>query len=255
MGTRTHGRHRLDRRDSRTPQAVDRRRPARLAAWVATGSAPAILAFTGGAIASAQPAPAHLTADIGPHHIVDDDAGTRTGPGSRALPDRPLPTFDPSTLHAPAPTAPVRPITAPPDTVRIGDITAPAPQWLPPEQTEQVNTAAATGEAQIATAGDAVGLDSARSDRVAATTIAGAATGAAVATATVGAPLAVAGGVVGGVAGLVAGVPFLPAGLVVGPPVGAAIGAAATAAPFAAAGAAIGGGVGLAQGLAEPAHP
>lgn len=241
MSTRTHGRHRAPQRRSR------------MVTWVAAGSAPAVLAFAGAGIASAASDTGHRYDAARPVADHADADAKRVGPGTRPLPQgRSLQPVDFGALHAPTPAAPVRPITPPADTVRIGDVQAPTPQWLPAEQTDQLNDAAAGAEAQIATFGDSVGLDPARSDRVAAATVAGAATGAAVATGTVGAPLAAAGGVVGGVAGLVAGVPFLPAGLVAGPVAGAAIGAAVTAAPFTAIGAGVGAGVGLAQGLAEP---
>ncbi|MDL9947589.1 hypothetical protein QSJ19_18780 [Gordonia sp. ABSL11-1] len=245
MSTRTHGRHRAPHRRSR------------MVTWVAAGSAPAVLTFAGADIASAASDTGHSYDAARPVADHADADAKRVGPGTRPLPrGRSLQPVDFGALHGPTPAAPVRSITPPADTVRIGDVQAPTPQWLPAEQTDQVNDAAAGAEAQIATFGDSVGLDPARSDRVAAATVAGAATGAAVATGTVGAPLAAAagvvGGVVGGVAGLVAGVPFLPAGLVAGPVAGAATGAAVTAAPFTAIGAGVGAGVGLAQGLAEP---
>uniref|UniRef100_UPI003D89FCBA hypothetical protein n=1 Tax=Gordonia sp. B7-2 TaxID=3420932 RepID=UPI003D89FCBA len=237
------------RRNSRRGRhrAPERRR---WAGWVAAGSAPAVLAFAGAGLASAETtAPARHPA------VTVHQSGDRTGPGVRALPrSAPLPRLDPAKFRAPQRTQPVRPIVAPRGTVRIGDLQAPTPNWMNSQQRSQVNNAAADAEAQVATAADSVGLPAARSDRVAAAVVGDSAAGAAIATATVGAPLAAAGALVGGVAGLIVGVPFLPAGLVAGPIAGAAIGAAATAAPFTALGAGIGAGVGLARGLAEPPH-
>ncbi|GAC66485.1 hypothetical protein [Gordonia soli] len=220
----------------------------RTSALVAAGSVPVMMAFAGAGLASAATGPETPAAQQQP-------TGDRHGAGTRTAPKAgPLAAVDPGKLHAPRPVAPVKPIQAPTGQVRIGEVQAPTPQWLPPQQTKQVNDAAAQAEAQVATFGESVGLDPSRADRVAETTVGDAAVGAAIATGTVGAPLAAAGALVGGVAGLVAGVPFLPAGLVVGPPVGAAIGAAVTAAPFTALGAGVGAGVGAARGLAEPPH-
>jgi hypothetical protein len=152
--------------------------------------------------------------------------------------------------------AAVQPVTPPaPATVRVGDLELSAPDWLSMQQTQQINDAAAGAEAQVASAGEARGLDPARAHRVASDTVGDSVRGAAIATVTVGAPLATAGGLVGGVAGLIAGVPFLPIGLAIGPVVGAVIGAAVTAAPVTAIGAGIGAGVGVARGLTEaPQH-
>ncbi|HEY1840907.1 MAG TPA: hypothetical protein VGG53_11910 [Mycobacterium sp.] len=175
--------------------------------------------------------------------------------GYRAIPQdqsEPAPPVDFQTLHAPAPTAPVKPIAPPPRTVRFGDYTAPAPNFVPDNVLNGANTTAANAEAGFATACNSVGIDPSRSDKIAGGAIAGAAIGAAAA----GIPAAVAGGVVGGVVGGIIGqVGWV--GLVTGPPtiaagaaIGAAVGAAAAGIPAAVVGGAVGGVVGGAVGSA-----
>lgn len=169
-------------------------------------------------------------------------------------------------LHLPAPVPAVAPIAPPPDTIRIGQWQAPSPPWVPPEVRDTINGAAATAEAQVATALDSVGIPAGRSDRVSGATLAGAGLGGAAGAAAAGVPAAAAGAVVGGlIGGTVGGIAGAALGTVVPVPVigtvtsgvaGTAIGAAAGAAagaaiagiPVAVAGALAGGTVGAGFG-------
>ncbi|MFC8044583.1 hypothetical protein [Nocardia sp. NPDC057353] len=169
--------------------------------------------------------------------------------GARALPDygylSPI-----ENLHGPAPAQPVPPITPPPGVLRFGDVQVESPEWLPREQAIQINDAAASQEAGLATFFDSVGMERTRSDRVASQTVGSAAVGAA-AGAAFAAPFGVVGAAAGGTIGALVGVPFMPIGLAA-VPLGAAYGAGLMVAPLAAIGAGLGAGVGVVQGLAAP---
>ncbi|MBF6330533.1 hypothetical protein [Nocardia transvalensis] len=172
----------------------------------------------------------------------------------RPVPTGPLAPIDPAALHPPVPAPAVAPIQAPDNTIRIGSAMTDRPDWLDPQQAAQLNDAAATTEASLAQGLDSVGFAPSRSDRIAADTLAGAATGA-IAAAALTSPIAATGAVIGTVAGLVAGLPFAPAGLVVLTPLGAAAGAATITVPSAAIGAALGAAAGATQGALAPPTP
>lgn len=188
------------------------------------------------------PPPAVVPPAPAPDYVVPENF--------RAIPQpqEPAPAVNFQNLHAPQPVKPVEPIAPPPRTLRMGDFVAPAPDQVPNDVLNDVNTAAAQTEANIATAFNSVGIDPSRSDKIAGGVIAGAATGAVIGAAVTGVPTAVAGGVVGGViggtTGIVTAVPTLGATVPTGIIAGAAIGAAATGLPAAAAGAVIGGVIG-----------
>lgn len=207
------------------------------------------------------------------------------GPLLRALPDyavprhyraipapqEPAPPVEFRQLHAPEPVAPVAPIAPPPRTLRMGDFVAPAPDELPDDALDTVNTVAAGTEAAIATGFNSIGIDPSRSDKIAGGTIAGAATGAAVGATAAGVPMAVVGAVPGAVVGAgvgagvgaavgTLGVAVAPGlalidiaggaagGALIGAAVGGAAGAAAVGIPAAVAGGVAGGGAGAAVG-------
>jgi len=246
MSTRTPGRHR----------AASHHR--RMATFVAAGSAPVVVAMSVAGVASAGPLPhdsasiPSITSFVAPYASTSQIATDRSVQPA-VVEQAPLGPLE--AHYTQVPVAAVKPVMPPrPATVRAGDLVLPAPDWLSTQQTQEINGAAAGAEAQVASTGEAMGLDPARAHQVAADTVGDSVRGAAIATVTVGAPLAAAGGLVGGVAGLIAGVPFLPIGLAIGPVLGAAIGAAVTAAPVTAIGAGIGAGVGVVRGLAEPPH-
>lgn len=163
-------------------------------------------------------------------------------------------------LHLPEPVAPVAPIEAPEDKLRIGDFITEKPVWMSEQDMEKTNNSAAVAEAQVATFWNSIGVETSRSDRIAAATTAGVLGGGAIGALGCGVPAAVAGGVVGGIiGGAVSGAPgavtvlstFGLTAPVVVPSVilstagGVAIGAAAAGIPAAAvcgtAGAVIGG--------------
>ena len=203
-----------------------------------------------GVVTPSQPQPGV----VAPNYIVPPDF--------RPIPEaeyaQPAPAVNLTTLHAPTAVEPVKPIAPPPRTLRLGNFTSPVPASVPDSVLNTVNVTAATGEAQLATGMNSVGINPSRSDKIAASTAAGAALGAAVA----GVPAAVAGGVVGGVVGGLVGVAVggatIPitagASLALGPAVGTVVGvgagAAAAGIPAAVVGGVIGGVAGAAIGSA-----
>ncbi|MET7769066.1 hypothetical protein [Nocardia sp. NPDC005366] len=191
----------------------------------------------------------------------------RNGPTPRPAPEPgPAPSIQVIELHSPEPVAPVAPIQAPPDTIRVGQWETPAPDWVPPEVRDGINTTAADFEAQAATFLDSIGIPAGRSDRVAGSTIAGAGVGGAIGGALAGAPAAAAGAVVGGLAGGTLGgivgaaigtvveVPIIGtittgvAGTAIGAAAGAIAGALVAGVPAAMVGALAGGTVGVGFG-------
>ncbi|MBB5914342.1 hypothetical protein BJY24_003209 [Nocardia transvalensis] len=88
--------------------------------------------------------------------------------------------LQPEALHAPEPEPPVAPIVPPPETLRFGDNVMPAPDFLSPEQVDQVNMAGAQPEAQISQYFRSVGIAPSRADRMASAALASAAQGAAI---------------------------------------------------------------------------
>ncbi|WP_147471590.1 hypothetical protein [Nocardia stercoris] len=198
------------------------------------------------------PAAAADTAPAGPAPRV---LVARNSPvGARAIPGQRLAPVEVDKLHLPnlAALPTVAPIQAPDGVLRFGDLESGYRPLLPDDAAAQINDAAAHSEAQFASTLDAAGFDPTRSDRIAASTMAGGAIGTSIAN-TVASPLTSASLAVGAVAGFIAGIPFLPGGLVVLPVVGAAMGAAAVAIPVAMVGASVGALVGAAAGLAAPA--
>ncbi|MET9492582.1 hypothetical protein [Nocardia sp. NPDC006630] len=128
-------------------------------------------------------------------------------PNFRAIPQpEAAPAINWQELHAPTVVTPVAPIAPPPRTLRLGNFTTTAPDQLPDNILNPVNTTAATAEAAIATGFNSIGINPTRSDRIAGGTLAG-----------------VAAGATGGA--LIAGVPAAIMGAVPGAIVGAAIGA------------------------------
>ncbi|MEU4311935.1 hypothetical protein [Nocardia sp. NPDC024068] len=166
-------------------------------------------------------------------------------PGTRPVPEDSY-LAPQGELHPPVPVLPVAPIEAPPGTLRIGTMV-----MTSPVDVREVNAGAAQAEAQIATFLDSVGIDRARSDRMAAQTLGTAAVGAAIGTAAA-APVAIPFAMLGAAAGFVAGIPFLPTGLVIGPVLGAAIGYGVVTIPAMIAGAALGGAIGATEGFTAP---
>ncbi|TSE00001.1 hypothetical protein FOS14_09240 [Skermania sp. ID1734] len=239
MAKTKQGQHRLDSKFHRP-----------LAIAVVT-ALPVAIAAAGAGVANADPVTPAVPFPVVLNDVAYQAPAVRNAPGIRPIPEAGLlgPIMG---LHAPTPVAPVAPIAAPPGKIRIGDLQVDTPSVLDAPTTKQINDTAAGMEAQLATAGDSIGLSPQRSDRLAASTLGDTAIGAGIAMGTVGFPFAAVGGLVGGLAGLIAGVPFLPGGLVVLPVVGAAIGAAVTAAPFAAVGGGIGAVVGAGTALAQP---
>ncbi|WP_327142652.1 hypothetical protein [Nocardia sp. NBC_01327] len=193
-------------------------------------------------------------------------------PNFRAIPQPEVaPAINWQELHAPTVVTPVAPIAPPPRTLRLGNFTTPAPDQLPDNILNPVNTTAATAEAAIATGFNSIGINPTRSDRIAAGTLAGVAAGATGGALIAGVPAAVLGAAPGAVAGAVIGLGvgaavgtvvaggLTAASVVAGVATGGAAGAltaiqAAAAAPevagFAGGGALIGAGVGGAAGAA-----
>lgn len=177
----------------------------------------------------------------------------------------------PEAYRAPEPETvpgqPVAPIQAAPDTYRFGAIIGPRPDWLPREEADKINNTSAVLEAQGATFFNSLGIETTRSDRIAAGTTAGVVIGASTGALVAGVPAAVlgaaGGAVIGGVAGaaimgpvgaitvpIVGAVPGAVAGGVAGAGIGAAAGAAAVGLPAAVAGAGVGGAIGGVIGAA-----
>lgn len=163
-------------------------------------------------------------------------------PDPPSLPTRPKPQYRPqpqpqpqSQLQGPstpevvyepeAPrTAPPAPIEAPQGKLRFGEFETDIPQGVSPEAAEKANAWAAYAEREIAAAYDRAGYLPEESDRIAATTIAGAILGGVGGAAAVGIPAAIVGGVVGGAVG--AGVGAVVGTSVLGPgPQGTGVGA------------------------------
>lgn len=178
-------------------------------------------------------------------------------PDFRPVPEaeytEPAPAVNLMSLHAPEQVTPVKPIAPPPRTLRLGNFSSPVPDFVPENLLDQVNVTAATGEANISTDLNSVGINPSRSDKIAAGALAGAGAGALIA----GVPAAAVGGVVGGVIGGVVGttlaagtVVAVPVGTVAGAAIGAAAGAAVAGIPVAVVGGAVGGLVGAAIGSA-----
>ena len=173
-------------------------------------------------------------------------------------------------LHLPTYVEPVAPIAAPPQMLRMGDYTGEKPRWMSDVYLERTNNSFAVAEAQMATFWKSVGVDVERSDRVAATTVGGAAAGAIGAGAVAAGIGALGGGTIGGNIGLGLGgfvsvplgaVPGLPATVIVpttvaGTGIGAVAGAAVLGIPAAIVGgiggAAAAGAIGAGDTLAEP---
>ncbi|MFD0361481.1 hypothetical protein ACFQZZ_08475 [Nocardia sp. GCM10030253] len=174
------------------------------------------------------------------------DARVATSIADTAVEPHILPASD---LTAPTPS--VAPIEAADDRIRFGHLEVDRPEWLNPDQSAQINDAAANTQAAVAQALASAGIDEARSERIADHALGGAAVGAVVGT-VLASPISVTGAVIGVVAGLVAGLPFAPIGLVIVPPIGAALGFAMASAPFTAAGAAVGAAIGAAEGYFAP---
>ncbi|BAD57018.1 hypothetical protein [Nocardia farcinica] len=230
----------------------------RVGVMVVAGAAPVVLTLAGNGVAAAAPEPPAETAtwpsaeapNVRPYHgirIPDDTLTSLQWARPVPSPDYLSPV---EALHPPVPVAPVPPIAPPPGVLRFGDVQVESPEWLPREQAIQLNDAAATKEAELATFLDSVGMERTRSDRVASQTIGAAAVGAA-AGAVVASPFAVIGAGAGGALGLAIGLPFAPIGLAAAP-VGAAYGAALMTVPLAVIGAGIGAGLGATQALTAP---
>lgn len=168
---------------------------------------------------------------------------------------------------APEPGKPVAPIQAAPDTYRFGALSGPRPDWLPREEADKLNNTSSILEAQGATFFNSLGIETTRSDRIAAGATAGVVLGAATGAVVAGVPAATLGAAGGAVIGTVAGVsimgpvgaitvpivgavPGAVAGGAAGAGIGAASGAAAVGLPAAVAGAAVGGAIGGAIGAA-----
>ena len=166
-------------------------------------------------------------------------------------PTRPEPQWAPAApvvvpaLHLPRPVPPVAPIRPPANTIRIGDFQTPTPPCIPPNVRDQINTAAANGEAGVAHFWDSIGFPPSRSDRAAAATVVGAAVGGTAGVVAAGVPTAAVGAVVGGlIGGTIGGVAGAALGTVVPVPVvGTVTSGVAGTAIGAAAGAAIGAGL------------
>ncbi|WP_336083751.1 hypothetical protein [Nocardia sp. SSK8] len=232
---------------------------------VAAGAVPLVMALIGTGTANADPAqpavsqPEHpagpeldavapnATPYVGqqmPENTRSSLAWSRSGPETDYL--SPV-----GTLHAPTPVAPVPPILPPPGQFRFGDQLVPVPDFVPVDTSIQINDAAATTEANLATFLDSVGLERSRSDRIASETLGSAARGAAVGS-TVAIPFAMMASTGGAVAGLVAGIPFLPVGLVAGPILGGMAAYMAVSVPITVVSAGVGAAVGAASGFLAP---
>ncbi|MGW5311683.1 hypothetical protein ACWEQ0_17610 [Nocardia thailandica] len=232
---------------------------------VAAGAVPLVLALIGTGTANADPDRAAVTQpDQPPGPEFDAVAPNATPYVGQAMPANTRSSLQwsrsgPETdylspvgpLHAPTATAPVPPILPPPGQFRFGDQQIAVPDFVPYDTSVQINDAAATTEANLATFLDSVGLERSRSDLIAGQTLGSAARGAAVGS-TVAIPLAMAASTMGAVAGLVAGIPLLPVGLVAGPILGGMVGYMAVSVPATIVGAGIGAAVGAAAGFATP---
>ena len=182
----------------------------------------------------------------------------------------PAPTIFDSTLHAPEAVEPVAPIAAPPNKMRLGDFETDKPEWVSTEVMNSANNWSAYGESEIARGWNSVGVSPARSDRVAATTTAGAVIGGTIGATAAGIPAATAGAVSGAVIGAGVGaavgcavlvpIPVICAQAVPGALIGAGVGAVAgaglvgipAAALGGASGALAGGAIGTAYGAGDP---
>lgn len=149
----------------------------------------------------------------------------------------------------------LRTIVDTPDTqITLGYMQIPRPEFLTPEQTQQINSVTIGAEDGLTQALQSAGVDAGHSRQIAKSVLTDAAIGASVGS-VVASPIAWTGAVVGVISGAIAGLPFAPIGLLVVPIVGAVIGYAMVAAPFMAIGAGVGALVGVVQGAVTPLPP
>ncbi|GAB2720924.1 hypothetical protein GCM10027089_51010 [Nocardia thraciensis] len=105
----------------------------------------------------------------------------------RSVPQRDyVAPLEPQALHAPEPSPPVAAIVPAPRILRAGDLSTPAPDFLAPDQIDQINSIPAGPEAQISQFARSVGVAPSRADSVAAGAVAGAIQGAVVGCAVAG---------------------------------------------------------------------
>lgn len=237
----------------------------RVGSVVAAGAVPLVMALIGTGTANADPAQAAVTQPEHPAAPEFDAVAPNATPFvGQQMPENTRSSLQWSrsgpetdylspvgTLHAPTAVAPVPPILPPPGQFRFGDQLVPVPDFVPVDTSIQINDAAATTEANLATFLDSVGLERSRSDRIASETLGSAARGAAVGS-TVAIPFAMMASTGGAVAGLVAGIPFLPIGLVAGPILGGMAAYMAVSVPITVVGAGVGAAVGAANGFLAP---
>ncbi|MFE7797428.1 hypothetical protein [Nocardia sp. NPDC057440] len=250
----------MDTRQQATPPFY-----VRAATYVVASALPLSLTMIGTAPAGAdQQLPtgaAIVQTPYGPANIGDPFASTAASfaiPSTNALVAKPIAdpayTVDPAVAPGPdgaAPAQAVTPVEALNNRIRIGDVEIDRPEWLNSEQGQQINDAAAGTQAALAQGLTSVGIEPARSDRIAGHVIGSTAVGTAVgasAGSMIASPIAFSGAIIGAFAGAIAGLPFAPAGLLVVPVIGAAIGYAMVAAPFIAIGAAVGAAAGVGVG-------
>lgn len=133
--------------------------------------------------------------------------------------------------------------------LRLGDVLIAQPSWMSQTELDRTNGSAAVAEAEITRFWTSIGVETTRSERIAASTVAGFGVGATVGAVAVGAPTALAGAAVGTQIGCPLGNVVIPyVGLVPGCVAGGVTGAAAAGVPGAAVGAVVGGGIGAAAG-------
>ncbi|MCP2316508.1 hypothetical protein APR12_001845 [Nocardia amikacinitolerans] len=157
--------------------------------------------------------------------------------------------------EAATPVVEAAPVPAPTNVIRIGNVELGRPDWITPEQADQINGATMGAQNGLSGALQAAGMERSRSDQISADVIGTAAQGAVVGAA-VSSPIAVVAAVMGAAIGLVVGIPFAPAGLAFMPVLAATLSVGMVSLPFIAAGAGLGAIVGAVEGsMAPPVAP
>lgn len=200
-----------------------------------------------GAVAEQFPFGANIFGAVIPLPIVPAPAADPIEPAPRtAVNDE---------FEAATPVVEAAPVPAPTNVLRVGNVELGRPDWITPEQADQINGATMVAQNGLSGALQSSGMERSRSDQISADVIGTAAQGALVGAA-VASPIAVASAVMGAAIGLVVGIPFAPAGLFFMPVLAATLAVGMMSLPFVAAGAGIGAIVGAVEGsMAPPIAP
>lgn len=215
-----------------TKQRGRHRRPAQRAALVGAGTIALAISYSGVAVAAPQPGVTDVQPEPDMPKATQPGLAEEIAPESESeskktestkvkqywvappveyanVPTREIPTYDevapvvtPEQLHLPTQVEIVAPIEAPEDKLRLGDYVSEKPQWLSEQDLERTNNSSAVVEAQVATFWKSIGIETSRSDRIAAATTAGVVTGFVTGAAVAGIPAALIGGTIGGTSAL-----------------------------------------------------